>query len=60
MEKEIKKENKIDVKGDNKVVIQNSEDSNITIENSIDVVGSNNIVIQDSGSSKVTIGGKEY
>jgi hypothetical protein len=60
MEKEIKKENKIDVKGHNKVVIQNSEDSNITIENSIDVVGSNNIVIQDSGSSKVTIGGKEY
>ena len=35
MEKEIKKENKVDLKGDNKVVIQNSEDSNITIENSI-------------------------
>lgn len=60
MEKEIKKENKVDLKGDNKVVIQNSEDSNITIENSIKVEGSNNIVIQESGNSKITIGGKEY
>ncbi|MBL4649247.1 MAG: hypothetical protein JKY03_05905 [Aureispira sp.] len=60
MEKEIKEENKIVSRGDNKIVIQNSENSDLTIESSIDVEGSNNIVIQNSGSRKITIDGKEY
>ena len=60
MEKEIKEENKIVSRGDNKIVIQNSENSDITIKNSIDAKGNNNIVIQNSGSSKITIDGKEY
>jgi hypothetical protein len=60
MRKDKKDENKIVLRGDNKTIIQNSENSDITIENSIDSKGNNNIVIQNSGSSKITIDGKEY
>ena len=52
-------ENRIDLKGDNKIIIQDSEHKNSEEENIIDVEGSYNIIIQNSGSSNININRKK-
>lgn len=52
VKKNIENKNRIEVKGDDKVVIQNSGDHAV---NDIEVEGNNNVIIQNSGDSNITI-----
>jgi hypothetical protein len=52
MKEDIENKNRIEVKGDDKVVLENSTDHAV---NDIEVEGNNNVVIQNSGSSNITI-----
>jgi|VirMetMinimDraft_7_1064189.scaffolds.fasta_scaffold387657_2 hypothetical protein len=59
MKKDKEEKNRIEFKGDNKVVIQDLESKHLEEENIINVKGSNNIVIQNSGSSNINISRKK-